>query len=87
MTGEGTSLSSNARLGCLVELDWSMRKTELEKRIAALARASGVTWGFDRAGANHDVYRFNGKTIPIPRHREIGEDLAKTILKQCRSTL
>lgn len=64
-----------------------MRKTELEKQIAELAKANGVEWGFVRAGANHDVYRFNGKTIPIPRHREIAEGLVRSILKQCRSTL
>lgn len=64
-----------------------MKRTELEKRIADLAKANGVEWAFDRHGANHDVYRFNGKAIPIPRHREIGDALSKTVLRQCMQAL
>jgi len=33
-------------------------------------------------GGNHDIYT-NGKDIePIPRHKEIAESLAKTIIKR-----
>ena len=36
-----------------------------------------------RRGGKHDIYhnRDTGKTEPIPRHREINERLAKTIIK------
>ncbi|MEM8642168.1 MAG: type II toxin-antitoxin system HicA family toxin [Cyanobacteria bacterium P01_G01_bin.54] len=36
-----------------------------------------------RHGGKHDIYHnpSNGKTEPIPRHREINERLAKKILK------
>ena len=36
-----------------------------------------------RNGAKHDIYHNpkNGKSEPVPRHREINEFLAKKILK------
>ncbi|MBE9196617.1 MULTISPECIES: type II toxin-antitoxin system HicA family toxin [Synechocystis] len=36
-----------------------------------------------RHGSKHDIYHNpnNGKTEPIPRHREINERLAKKIIK------
>jgi predicted RNA binding protein YcfA (HicA-like mRNA interferase family) len=36
-----------------------------------------------RRGGKHDIYHNpdTGKTEPIPRHREINERLAKTIIK------
>jgi mRNA interferase HicA len=38
---------------------------------------------FIRAGARHDLYMNpkTGKKQPVPRHREIDEDLARHILK------
>ena len=36
-------------------------------------------------GANHDLYGKNGKKIPIPRHAEINELLAKSILKKAKN--
>ncbi len=39
-------------------------------------------WYLLRSGANHDIYT-NGKEIePIPRHREIKENLAKAIIRK-----
>ena len=39
-------------------------------------------WYFKRSGANHDIFT-NGKDIePIPRHKEIDEELAKAIIKR-----
>jgi len=36
-----------------------------------------------RHGAKHDIYHNprNGKTEPVPRHKEINERLAKKIIK------
>ena len=36
-----------------------------------------------RRGGKHDIYHNpnNGKTEPVPRHREINERLAKKIIK------
>ena len=43
----------------------------------------GVT--FISHGANDDLYGKNGKKIPIPRHAEINELLAKSILKKAKN--
>ena len=64
-----------------------MKRRDLLKRIEALAADNSVEWAFAGRGGNHDKYRFNGKMIPVPRHKEIGETLAATIIKQCKSTL
>lgn len=63
-----------------------MKKADLEKKIAKLAKANDVT--FEPAGGTkHDKYKFNGVVIMIPRHREIGEALASKILKDCEKAL
>lgn len=40
--------------------------------------------GFElyRHGSNHDIYRKDQKQIAIPRHKEINEETAKSILKE-----
>lgn len=56
-----------------------MKKRELEKRLRDLE------WRFDRHGSNHDIWT-NGEVYePIPRHAEIGESLAKKILKKAKN--
>lgn len=53
-----------------------MKKKDLEK----LLRQKG--WEIVRQGGNHEVWS-NGESIePIPRHREINEQLAKAIIKK-----
>lgn len=39
-------------------------------------------WELERSGANHDIYTNGSRNEPIPRHREIKENLAKGILKR-----
>ncbi len=39
-------------------------------------------WYLLRNGANHDVYTDGKAMEPIPRHREINEQLAKAIIKR-----
>lgn len=39
-------------------------------------------WYLLRKGSNHDIYTNGVKKEPIPRHKEISERLAKTILKR-----
>lgn len=39
-------------------------------------------WKMEREGANHTVYTNGTKREPIPRHSEINELLAKTIIKR-----
>ncbi|RRD94609.1 type II toxin-antitoxin system HicA family toxin [Clostridiales bacterium COT073_COT-073] len=39
-------------------------------------------WQLERQGANHEIYRKGDKIEPIPRHREVSENLAKAIIKR-----
>lgn len=39
-------------------------------------------WWLDRDGGRHDIYTNGEKEEPIPRHREINEILAKSIIKK-----
>lgn len=39
-------------------------------------------WRLNREGGNHTVYSKDGQMEPIPRHNEIKEYLAKSIIKR-----
>ncbi len=39
-------------------------------------------WTFDRNGGNHDVYTKGNQVEYVPRHRELNENLAKSIIKK-----
>lgn len=53
-----------------------MKRRDLIKRLEAA--------GFRkvRDGANHDIYKRGNEEEPIPRHREINENLAKAIIRR-----
>lgn len=43
----------------------------------------GAGYRLHRNGSEHDIYVKKGaRPIPVPRHREINENTAQTILKQ-----
>jgi mRNA interferase HicA len=54
------------------------------KRKDPIKKLSALGCVFVRHGSNHDLYRnpSTGRKQPIPRHREIDENLAKHILKE-----
>ena len=53
-----------------------MKQKDLIKRLESKG------WYFLKHGSNHDIYT-NGKDIePIPRHKEVNEQLAKAIIKR-----
>ena len=56
-----------------------MKRTELLKKLAQIGPLELV-----REGANHTLYRVNGNPVTIPRHREINELTAKTILRDAK---
>jgi hypothetical protein len=64
-----------------------VKRRDVIKKIAAEARRQGVRWALSREGANHSIYLLEGETIPIPRHRELGEQLAVEIFKECQVVL
>lgn len=53
-----------------------MKRKDLEK----ILKRNG--WYLIRNGGNHDVYTNGSETEVIPRHREINEILAKSIIKK-----
>ena len=57
-----------------------MTRRKLEKRLRDL--------GFEqiRRGGRHDVWGNGQRTIPVPRHREIGDALAKSILREAAAS-
>jgi mRNA interferase HicA len=55
-----------------------VKKKELEKSLLQLG------WRLLRHGSNHDVWTNGIKQEAIPRHREINELLAKSILKRAK---
>lgn len=59
-----------------------MKREVLVKTMAKAADGKGVEWVFVRSGGQHDIYRLGGSIqISIPRHREINELTARSILK------
>lgn len=52
------------------------------KRSDLIGKLEEKGWYLLRHGANHDIYTDGNRKETIPRHREIPEKLAKTILKR-----
>lgn len=50
------------------------------KDLLKLLESNG--WYLLRNGANHDIYTNGQKSEPIPRHSEIKEQLAKSIIRR-----
>ena len=51
-----------------------MKRKKLENELKMLG------WWFLRHGGNHDVWTDGNRQEPIPRHSEINEKLARSIL-------
>ncbi|MEQ7010149.1 hypothetical protein ABN028_28615 [Actinopolymorpha sp. B17G11] len=64
-----------------------MKRRDLIRKIGREAKEQGKRWEIGREGAQHTVYNLAGLTIPIPRHNEIGEGLAREIFKECEPVL
>ncbi|MDM7887146.1 hypothetical protein QUG98_01655 [Curtobacterium sp. RHCJP20] len=60
-----------------------MKRADLLRRLDRLAADTGVDFRLHRHGGRHDVYRFGGATVIVPRHREIEEQTARAILRNC----
>lgn len=57
-----------------------MKRSELLRRIGGAAKSRKLTWALRRQGAQHEIWELDGLTIPIPRHRELNERLARGIM-------
>ena len=59
-----------------------MRRTALIKKLRSIAKANGHEFVEEREGASHSIFSINGQNISIPRHREINENTARSIIKE-----
>ncbi len=59
-----------------------MKRHALTRKINDAARVAGVSWTLERQGAAHEIWRCGSVRVTIPRHREINEITARSILKQ-----
>ena len=64
-----------------------MKRVRLIRTLWALADVERVDFELVREGGKHQLWRFGEVLIPIPRHREIVERTALSIIKQARSAL
>jgi mRNA interferase HicA len=53
-----------------------MKRKKLENELKNLG------WWFLRHGGNHDIWTDGDRKEPIPRHNEISEKLARSILRK-----
>jgi len=53
-----------------------MKRRELIKKLL------DVGFVFDRHGGNHDIYKRGDDEEMVPRHREINDNLAKSIIRK-----
>lgn len=64
-----------------------MKRRDLLKTIRDAPRAAGIGFVSIRSRGAHEVFSLDGLIIPVPRHREIAEGTARSILKQCETKL
>ena len=57
-----------------------MKRSELLRRIGRAAKGRNLAWTLRRQGAQHEIWELDGIAVPIPRHREINERLARAIM-------
>ncbi|GEE01864.1 hypothetical protein nbrc107696_23100 [Gordonia spumicola] len=58
------------------------------RKIARAAAREGLDWRLDREGGKHSIYKLDGLSIPIGRHKgEIGARYAEMIYRECEVKL
>ncbi|MGH8574397.1 MAG: hypothetical protein ACREX8_17735 [Gammaproteobacteria bacterium] len=64
-----------------------MKTRDVIRKIAQEAKRHGIEWAVAREGANHTIYSLDGLMIPIVRHRETDERLARKVFEECETKL
>jgi len=64
-----------------------VKRRDLVRKISQEAKRQEVPWEIDHEGARHSVYRLGTRLIPVPRHNELGEGLARAIFIECEGEL
>lgn len=59
----------------------SLRREHMKRR-ELLKLFINAGWYFLRNGANHDIYTNGKDNVPIPRHPDINEVLARALIKK-----
>ncbi|MFF9780390.1 hypothetical protein ACF1HJ_42995 [Streptomyces sp. NPDC013978] len=58
-----------------------MQKRVLLRELRRIAAGKGADLVLARQGARHEIYILQGVSLPVPRHREIAEGTAETLIK------
>ncbi|WP_329501458.1 hypothetical protein OG267_40675 (plasmid) [Kitasatospora herbaricolor] len=59
-----------------------MKNGLLLKKLRAIAKKKGATLDLVRHGANHDLYEIGGVQLVVPRHADVNEITANSIIKE-----
>lgn len=63
-----------------------MRKRDLVAKLRKAAKDAGLSFEIEQGG-RHEKANIDGLRIPIPRHREINDLTARSILRQAEDKL
>lgn len=61
-----------------------MKNGVLLQKLRKIAKDKGLTLTLLRHGANHDLYELGAVRLVVPRHPEINEITAHSILKEAK---
>jgi mRNA interferase HicA len=76
----GTGRSLGNQLSLRPKTPVGVRKSELERRLR------NYGWWLDRQGGRHEVWTNGRLTEAVPRHREIDERTARSILRKAETS-
>lgn len=64
-----------------------MKRRDLLKQLRSIAEATDTELRFLRQGANHELWSIMNQRLVIPRHREINEHTARSIIKLAKEAV
>ena len=64
-----------------------MKRRDLLGAITRRVKTVGLVSELQREGAGHSLYQLDGKPVVVPRHREINEHTAVSILRDLEGKL
>ena len=70
---------------CVLKLDTNWCTVADMKRKKPENEFKKLGWWFLRHGGNHDVWTDGNRQEPVPRHNDINEKLARSILRKAKN--
>lgn len=64
-----------------------MKRKDLLKKVSEAAKAKGLIFASIRNKGDHEVFSLDGQRVTVPRHSEINELTARSILKDLEDKL